>query len=154
MHALSWTVIKRNIFYSSIALMKGNASLLNNRNPCGATDHDEAVGWGWAKLKIWSVHVIYFVNNCSNSFSDSQIHPWFSLFFCLLHLLNYIWRTSLVDECMFLCVWNYYSMREKGIAFPKVRVIQIQRLQCKLRGYGFYTGHPRKVGFWIFTPCL
>ena len=30
----------------SIALMKGNASLLNNRNPCGATDHDEAVGWG------------------------------------------------------------------------------------------------------------
>ena len=30
----------------SIALMKGNASLLNNRNPCGAADHDEAVGWG------------------------------------------------------------------------------------------------------------
>ena len=30
----------------SIALMKGNASLLNNRNPSGANDHDEVVGWG------------------------------------------------------------------------------------------------------------
>ena len=30
----------------SIALMKGNASLLNIRNPCGAFDHDEVVGWG------------------------------------------------------------------------------------------------------------
>ena len=30
----------------SIALMKGNASLLNNRNPSGAIDHDEVVGWG------------------------------------------------------------------------------------------------------------
>ena len=29
----------------SIALMKGNASLLNNRNPSGASDHDEAEGW-------------------------------------------------------------------------------------------------------------
>ena len=30
----------------SIALMKGNASLLNNRNPSGAFDRDEVVGWG------------------------------------------------------------------------------------------------------------
>ena len=29
----------------SIALVKGNAALMNNRNPSGAVDRDEGIGW-------------------------------------------------------------------------------------------------------------
>ena len=39
------TTIKHLFQQLSLALMKGNAALLNNRNPGGAGEGDEGIGW-------------------------------------------------------------------------------------------------------------
>ena len=39
------TTIKHLFQQLSLALVKGNAALLNNRNPDGAGEGDEGIGW-------------------------------------------------------------------------------------------------------------